>query len=59
MWWDWKESSELLLENEAFIPTNYYSPLDQLTAAFEEKASGLVDLRNTQHQDIGHTHVLF
>ena len=42
MWWDWKGVFyyELLLENQTINSNKYYSPLDQLTAAFEEKHPG-------------------
>ena len=39
MWWDWKGVFyyEFLLENQTINSNKYCSPLDQLTAALEEK----------------------
>ena len=60
VWWDWKGVLyyELLLENQTINSTKYYSQLDQLKVALDEKHPDLVNRKCIIfHQDNTRPHV--
>ena len=58
IWSDWKLYYELLLENQTINSNKYYSQLDQLKAALDEKCPELVNRKRIIfHQDNARRHV--